>query len=755
MERRLTAILAADVVGYSRLMEVDEARTLALLKSLRTELIDPAIAVNSGRVVKLMGDGALVEFASVVDAVACAVAVQKGLVERNATIPEDQRIEFRIGVHLGDVMVEGDDLYGDGVNVAARLEGLSETGGVCISQQVLDQVETKLDLSYEDLGEQQVKNITRPVRAYRVLVGEKLASTPRMSRRSGPGMAFMAGSALVVLLIVGVVVAISWQPWAPREEPASVEAMAFSLPDKPSIAVLPFNNMSEDRNQEYFADGMTEDLITDLSKISGLFVIARNSSFSYKGQQVKVRQVAEELGVQFVLEGSVRRAGDEVRINAQLIDATTGGHLWADRYDGSVADIFDLQDEVTKQIVDALAIKLTAQEAERVGEFGTEVAEAHDSYLLGLSFYHLRTPEGFAQAKINFKRAMDLDPNYSEPIVTLAKMYAQARTIAFTRALKINEWEWGSKARSLLALVEGRTNAEYHVVRSWLAMHLFQHERAIEEAEAALRLSPNDLDAMEALARALIFAGRPRDGLVVAKRAMRQNPTLLARPLMLTGLAAFALGNPGEAIDRIERSFAVGSEQIVYAGIQAAAYGLLGELERAQSAFEVFEGTETVGGSDLAEAVFHFPFSDAVTLSRLAQGFEMAGAKVWYEREDGGYLPLTDANRVRGEDIGVLFASGAIEGKRFQFANRWRRLGTANGDVSYTGQQIHPSVESGSIGTSRVEEDLLCESWPNQAESLAICTAIFSLPKGNARRRWGDYVIITDIGPHPFWIAQP
>ena len=302
MERRLAAILAADVVGYTRLMGADEAGTLARLKALRGEVIDPEIAAHNGRLVKLMGDGALVEFASVVDAVACAVAIQREMAARDEDMPEDRRITFRIGINLGDVIVDGEDIYGDGVNIAARLEGLAEPGGICVSRTVFNHVKGKVDFGFDDLGEREVKNIPEPVRIFKVLLdapaAEHTAAPAPAAKRS---LRWPLAAAGLVALVIVAGLALWQRPWEPREEPASVEAMAFPLPDRPSIAVLPFINMSDDPNQDYFADGMTEDLITDLSKLSGLFVIARNSSFSYKGQQVKVRQVAEELGVRYVL----------------------------------------------------------------------------------------------------------------------------------------------------------------------------------------------------------------------------------------------------------------------------------------------------------------------------------------------------------------------------------------------------------------------------------------------------------------------
>ena len=342
VQRRLAAILVADMVGYSRLMEADETGTIAQLKAHRKEIIDPTIAERHGRIVKVTGDAMLVEFHSVVDAVLCAVEVQRTMKIQNSVAPEDRRVEFRVGVNLSDVVIDEDDILGEGVNVAARLEGLAEPGGVCISRTVYNHVKNKVDLEFEDLGERQVKNIAEPLSIYRVLIDSSVPQSQfggkeRRARWRRP----VALAAVAVMVAVGAV-AIWLYPRTPQVEPALTERTALPLPDKPSIAVLPFANMSGDPEQEYFADGMTDDLITDLSKVSGLFVISRNSVFTYKGKPVKVQQVAQELGVHYVLEGSVRKAGNEVRINAQLIDASTGLHLWAERYDGQIDDVFDL-----------------------------------------------------------------------------------------------------------------------------------------------------------------------------------------------------------------------------------------------------------------------------------------------------------------------------------------------------------------------------------------------------------------------------
>ena len=353
IHRRLAAILAADVVGYSRLMGQDEAGTLVAFKSHLEEVIEPRIAEREGRVVKLMGDGVLAEFPSAVEAVHCAVEIQRAMADRAADVPEGRRIQLRIGINLGDIIFQDDDIFGDGVNVAARLEGLAEPGGICISSTVHLQVKNKIDVGFQDLGDQEVKNIESPVHAFNVLLDGEPTAAPKAKKKPGKWTPMAQFLGLVVAALI--LVAGGYLGWLKLQgtdvEPASVARMAFPLPDKPSIAVLPFTNRSDDPNQEYFVDGMTEDLITDLSKVSGLFVIARNSVFAYKGKTVPVRQVAEELGVRYLLEGNVRRVGDQVRINTQLVDATTGGQLWAERYDEKLDDIFKLQDTIAEKVV--------------------------------------------------------------------------------------------------------------------------------------------------------------------------------------------------------------------------------------------------------------------------------------------------------------------------------------------------------------------------------------------------------------------
>src|SRR5438105_4445746 len=372
VERRLAAILAADVAGYSRLMGEDEEGTLAALKAIRRELSDPKIAEHRGRIVKTTGDGFLIEFASVVDAVRCGVEWQREMALRNDGVPKERLIELRIGINLGDIIIDDHDIFGDGVNIAARLEALAEPGGICVSRVVRDQVRDKVEFGFEDLGEQQVKNIARPVHVYRIAVAERAVAKPPLP-----------------------------------------------LPDKPSLAVLPFQNMSGDPEQEYFADGMVEEITTAISRLPWLFVIARNSSFTYKGRAVDVKQVARELGVRYVLEGSVRKGGNRVRITGQLIDTATGAHIWADRFDGALDDIFELQDQVASSVVGAIEPRLRQSEIERASRKPPESVDAYDLFLRALGQLHHMRKESWSEAICLAQQALDIDPHYA-PAAALA-----------------------------------------------------------------------------------------------------------------------------------------------------------------------------------------------------------------------------------------------------------------------------------------------------------------------------------------------
>ena len=410
VERRLAAILAADVAGYSRLMGRDEAGTLARLKALRRELIDPMVAEHKGRIVKTTGDGLLIEFPSVVEAVACAITVQSGMGSRNAATPEDRRIEFRVGINSGDIIVEDGDIHGDGVNIAARLEGVAEPGGICVSAIVHDQVRDRLDCVFEDLGEQSLKNIVRPVRMYRI--GPEIGAFRPLSDVDATGT-------------------------------AAVQPAALSLPDKPSIAVLPFQNMSGDPEQEYFVDGMVEEIITALSRIRWLFVIARNSTFTYKGQAIDVKRVGRELGVRYILEGSVRKGGNRVRITAQLIEGETGTHLWADRFDGLIEDVFELQDKIALSVAGVIEPALQAAEMRRSAARPTTDLTAYDLYLRALAVFYPITKERVIEALRLFEEAIAIDPHYGPALSWAAMCHREIATSGWAEAPETS-WRKGS-----------------------------------------------------------------------------------------------------------------------------------------------------------------------------------------------------------------------------------------------------------------------------------------------------------------------
>jgi len=525
VKRKLTAILSADVKGYSRLMGEDEEWTLRTLNTYK-EVMGSLIQQYRGRVVGTAGDSVLAEFASVVDAVQCAVEIQQELKTRNADLPQSRRMEFRIGINLGDVIEEGEQIYGDGVNIAARLESLAEAGGICISGTAYDQVKNKLALGYEFLGEQTVKNIAEPVRVYRVRMEVEAEGPEKDARRGGRGKKQRPLALAVMVLVVLAAGLAVWQillrPASPPVEKADPRKMAFPLADKPSIAVLPFVNMSDDPKQDYLGDGLSEDIITALSKVGNLFVIARESSFSYKGKPVKMKQVAEELGVRYVLEGSVRKAGDKARITAQLIDAIQGHHLWAERFDRELKDIFAVQDQITKEIITALQVQLKEGEEARTHARGTESLEAYLRFLEARTFSYRNTKEDNARAQELIKQAINLDPNYAAAYMELSR---EILLDVFLGASKspgeslMKAIELAKKAIELDNFLAGA-----HGVLGQLYTMLRQHERGIAEAQKAVDLDPSSSRAYFALAFTLNFAGRHEEAVPHFERAIRLNP---------------------------------------------------------------------------------------------------------------------------------------------------------------------------------------------------------------------------------------
>jgi len=523
-KRKLTAILSADAVGYSRLMAEDEAATVKTIATYR-EVMTALIKQHRGRVVDSPGDNLLAEFTSVVDAVQCAVAVQNEFQTRNAELAENRRMEFRIGINLGDVIDEEDRIYGDGVNIAARLESLADPGGICVSKTAFDQIETKLPLGYEYLGEQSVKNIPKPVRAYRVLmkpddagkvIGEK-RFLGRFSRKT-------AMAAIIVLLIVAGGL-IGWNIYlqqSKKVEPASIEKMAFPLPDKPSIAVLPFDNLSGNPEQDYIADGISENIITAFSYIPQMFVIARNSSFTYKGKPVKIQQVSEELGVRYVLEGSVLKSGDKVRITAQLIDAITGRHIWSERYDRNLNDLFRVLDEITLAVAVELQVTLTDGEQARMYFGSTENFEAWGYVAKGMGVFYSFTKEGLAKARELFKNALELDPNYVTAVTMLAWTHfmdvrwghADSPETSFKLAFEL--------AKKSIEMDANRPLA--HSLLQVLYLIQKQYDKAIEEGRKAIAMGPNNAVSHAVHGDSLYRTGFFDQAVPVCEKAIRLQP---------------------------------------------------------------------------------------------------------------------------------------------------------------------------------------------------------------------------------------
>jgi adenylate cyclase len=536
MVRKLAAILSTDVKEYSRLMGEDEEATVRTVTVYRA-VIATLVQQYRGRVVDSPGDNLLAEFASVVDAVECAVAIQQELHTRNTELPVHRRMEFRIGINLGDVIVDEERIYGDGVNIAARLESLAEGGGICIAGSVYEQIKTKLALGYEDIGAQAVKNIAEPVRLYRVRTEPGAAAPPVIQRKPSAAKSRLRGSlvAVALLALLGGWVSL----WQLISRPLS------PLPDKLSIAVLPFVNMSGDPEQEYFSDGMTEDLITDLAKLSGLFVIARNSVFTYKGKAVKPEQVSRELGVRYMLEGSVRKADDRVRITAQLIDATTGYHLWAERYDREFKNIFTVQEEIARRITRALAVRLTVEEKANMARQYTNNSEAWEYFMRGAELYRRSTKQDNAQARALFEKAISLDPQFARAHANLSATYRQDWNYEWTTddPAKLRDVEQQAFELAQRSVTLDPSLPYGHVQLAYLYVYRLKHDDAIREAEEAIRLGGDSFaDGYAVLAQVLTYGGEPQRAVPLMEKALELDPQAPVYYLRQLGQAYYVMG---------------------------------------------------------------------------------------------------------------------------------------------------------------------------------------------------------------------
>ena len=582
INRKLAAILAADVVSYSRLMGADEAGTLAALKRHRETIFDPAVAAHNGRIVKLIGDGVIVEFSSVVDAVNCALSVQRSNAAAPGQSESQPAIVLRIGINLGDVIVEGDDIYGDGVNIAARLEPLAEPGGICVSSIVNESVGNRIDVRFQDSGDISVKNMDRPIRVWK---WHPSATTPTAARSN-----------------------------AAKPQPNVATA---------SIAVLPFTNMSGDPEQEYFSDGISEDIITDLSKIAGLMVIARNSSFAYKGRSIDVRAVGRDLGVRSVLEGSIRRASNRVRITAQLVDATTGAHLWADRYDRDLTDIFAVQDDVTRRIVDALKVTLSPAERTRLTDSGTPNIDAYDCYLRGRELLGLnpKNRERFEQSTKLFMRALELDPSYSQAYAALSMAY----NLDYQ-----NRWSDNPDNSLQLAkhnaeqAIEKDPNEPFaRLVASWAAMFEKDLDRAKSEVDIALSLNPNFSGAYASLGSIHTYSGRPLEAIPALEHATRLDPAFRSGHLHFLSMAYLLAGKYDTAVALLKERIRLIPGTDFSRVLLASALGHLDEVDEAHRIWQ--ELKEINPKYSFNEHFGRQPFKREEDVQQIAEGLAKAG----------------------------------------------------------------------------------------------------------------------------------
>ena len=624
-KRKLSAILSADVKGYSRLMGEDELATVDTLKEYRGVLATHINQYN-GRVVDSPGDNLLAQFSSVVDAVECAVTIQGDISARNTAVSENRKMEFRIGINLGDVIEDGERIYGDGINISARIEGKAEGGGICISGTAYDQVKNKLDLGFEFLGKQIVKNITDPVRVYRIRPESKTSveALGQKRKKLGPWQkAVLSGVSILIIIVVAWVI-LNFYLHPISKDVASVENMVFPLPDKPSIAVLPFVNMSRDQDQEYFADGISENIISALSHIPQMFVIARNSTFTYKGKPVKVQQVSEELGVQYVLEGSIQRSGDKIRVTAQLIDATTGHHLWAERYDRELKDIFALQDEITLKILTALQVELTEGEQARL--WGTtDNLEAWGNVIKGSALFEQFTKQSNLRAQQFFERAAKLDPNWDIAWTMLAWTHWAEASIGWSAAPAESIKQAIEIAKKAAAIND--TLPEVHSIWSNIYLAQGEYDKAISAGEKAISLGPNNALCHVLLAHTMTSAGRFEEAIELAEKAIRLSPYYSAWYLMMIDDAYRMAGHYEEALaigkQHLDRCLKGECEPFTaHMGLSATYVGL-GRIEEARS--HITEVLKIMPDFSLVRARKMISFKDPAHVERALDALRQAG----------------------------------------------------------------------------------------------------------------------------------
>ena len=714
MERRLSAVLAFDMVGYSRLMGVNEQSTLEAHRRHRRELFNPRAAQYHGRIIKFMGDGALIEFASVVDSVCFAVEVQLSLRAENADLPEDRQLRYRIGINIGDIIPADGDIYGDGVNVAARLEQLTEPGGISLSGAAFDQVKGKLDLTFERLGEKMFKNIAEPVAVYRVRLDEKASALatsivrPSVARVGRRGL--IAAVAALLLMLAGA--ALWWQPWTLGHAPAPVERFAYPLPDKPSIAVLPFINVSSDPKQDHLAEGLTDDLITELSKVSGLFVIARHSVFALEDKVGSIQQVAQQLGVHFVLEGTLQRADSRLRINVNLIDALTGLSMWAERYDRSYTDIFAVQDEVIDKIISALSIELNEGERTILAQIPTDNLEAYDNYLRAEHEGFLYSDvETYRRTLSYYQKAIDLDPAFANAHAGIARVavdvwrndYNQIWSAAVARKIA---YDAAGQALKL-----DPNNARAHTVLALLQLVDGRYAEAIDSANGAVTAQPSDPEAFANLALVLAHSGDHRQAVAEMEKALRLDPAPPASFQLQAGVVFYTARQNERAIPLLEAARDALPISEPAREYLAAAYAHRGDHDRA--AQEAGKLLELFPDGNLTYYSYLYDYWQEDDLAYHLAGLAQAGIPEWPLGYKG-----READRLSPADLRDL-----IDDKTWVGRNR-------NGTdfIQYFGRSgttAYRSANTNITGEAEIRDDRLCETFEGYFLGHTACGYVY------------------------------
>jgi adenylate cyclase len=732
MERRLSAVLAFDMVGYSRLMGADERSTLSAFSRHRSRIFTPRATQYHGRVVKFMGDGALMEFASIVDAVRFAVEAQLALRAENADIAVDRQVHYRIGVNVGDIVFDEGDIYGDGVNVTKRIEELADPGGICLSGTAFDHLKGKLDLTFEHLGEKQVKNIAEPVSVYRVRLDEKAAAlaTPivrqtfvaRISRGS------LVSAAALLLLIAFAGTAWWWLQSTPVRPPMAVESFSYPLPDRPSIAVLPFINVSSDAKQDHLAAGLTDDLITELSKVSGLFVIARHSAFALQNSAGKIQQAAAELGVHFVLEGTLQRAGSQLRINVKLIDALTGLALWAERYDREYTDLFAIQDDVIAKIISALAVKLSEGERDRLVRIPTDNLEAYDYYLRA-------EQEGFLYSDVEtyrrtlsfYQKAIDLDPRFADAHAGIARVAvdvwrndynflwsaAVARKIAYDAAGQ--------------ALKLDPQNARAHTVLALLQLVDGRESEAIDSANRAVAAQPNDAEAFGNLALVLAHAGSRGKAVAELEKALRLDPTPPASFQVLAGVVLYTARENERAIPLLEAARDALPKTEPVREFLAAAYAHRGD--RQPSGQEAAKLMELFPDSNLTYYSYLYDYWREDDLRYHLAGLQAAGIPEWPFGFEG-----REKDQVGGSELGDLISDKAWTGRHkngTEFIQYFDKVGNT----------AYRTANTNVTGVTALRDNRLCEKFEGYFLDRMTCGYVYRNTTGEERD--ADYIHVT------------